>query len=141
MKTSARNQFRGTVKAVQKGAVNADVILELGDGLDIFANITTEAVDDLGLAPGRSALALIKSSSILLSPDPGIRISARNRLPGTVKQVITGTVNAEIKIACAGSRMLNAIITIEALKELGLTVGLPCTALIKASHVLLAVDD
>ena len=51
MKTSARNQLRGTVKAVHKGAVNADVILDIGDGLEIYANITTEAVEDLGLKP------------------------------------------------------------------------------------------
>jgi molybdate transport system regulatory protein len=42
MKTSARNQFRGTVKFVRKGAVNADVILDLGDGLEIFANTPTK---------------------------------------------------------------------------------------------------
>jgi len=38
MRTSARNQFRGVVKAVRRGAVNADVILDLGEGLEIFAN-------------------------------------------------------------------------------------------------------
>jgi molybdate transport system regulatory protein len=45
MKTSARNQFRGIVREVRKGAVNADVILDLGGGLQIFANITNDAVE------------------------------------------------------------------------------------------------
>ena len=54
MKTSARNQFRGTVKAVHKGAVNADVVLDIGDGLEIFANITNDAIGDLGLKRGRA---------------------------------------------------------------------------------------
>jgi molybdate transport system regulatory protein len=85
MKISARNQLRGTVKTVHKGAVNADVILDIGDGLEIFANITNEAVEDLGLKPGRAAVALIKASFILLSPDPDIRISARNRLRGRTR--------------------------------------------------------
>jgi molybdate transport system regulatory protein len=58
------------VKTVRKGAVNADVILELGDGLKIFANITNEAVTELGLKRGRKAVALIKSSFVLLSTDP-----------------------------------------------------------------------
>jgi molybdate transport system regulatory protein len=141
MKTSARNQFRGTVKAVHKGAVNADVVLDIGEGLDIFANITNEAVEDLGLKPGRAAVALIKASFILLSPDPNIRISARNRLRGTVTEVNPGAVNSEIKMQLAGNRVLTAIITREALKELGLVPGAACTALVKASHILIAVND
>jgi len=141
MKTSARNQLRGKVKAVRNGAVNADVILDLGSGLEIFANITNEAVEDLALMPGRTATALIKSSFILLSPDAGIRISARNRLPGTVVEVMPGTVNAEVKLRLASGTILSAIVTMESVLELGLAVGQPCTALIKSSHVLIAVDD
>jgi molybdate transport system regulatory protein len=141
MKTSARNQFRGTVKTVEKGAVNADVILDLGDGLEIFANITNEAVEDLQLEPGREAVALIKSSFVLLSPDANIRISARNRLPGTIADVIPGSVNSEIKVKLTGGRTLTAIVTKEAVTELRLVAGGTCCALIKSSHVLVAVDD
>jgi molybdate transport system regulatory protein len=141
MKTSARNQFRGTVKAVHKGAVNADVILDIGDGLEIFANITNEAIEDLGLKPGRAAVALIKASFILLSPDPDIRISARNRLRGTVTEIIPGVVNCEIKLRLAGDRVLTAIVTSDAVEELGLVKGAASTALIKASHIMIAVND
>jgi molybdate transport system regulatory protein len=141
MKTSARNQLRGTVKAVHEGAVNADVILDLGDGLEIFANITNEAVEDLGLKPGRAAVALIKASFILLSPDPEIRISARNRLRGTVTGISPGAVNCEVKMQLAGARVLTAIVTRDAVEELGLVKGAPLTALIKASHILIAVND
>jgi molybdate transport system regulatory protein len=141
MKTSARNQFHGTVQAVRKGAINADVILDLGDGVQLCANITNEAVAELGLQPGRAAVALIKSSMVLLSPDQDIRISARNRLDGTVSAIIRGAVNCEVKLRLGAERVLTAIITEEALKELDLAVGQPCTALIKASHVLIAVND
>lgn len=143
MKTSARNQFRGTIKSVRPGAVNADVVLDLGEGLEIFANITNAAVADLGLQPGREAIALIKASLVLLSPDPAVRISARNKLCGTVIEITAGSVNSEIKIQLAGSgsRILTAILTKEAVRELGLTAGGTCCALIKASHVLIAVND
>jgi molybdate transport system regulatory protein len=143
MKTSARNQFRGTIKSVRPGAVNADVILDLGEGLEIFANITNEAVAELALKPGREAMALIKASFVLLSPDPAVRISARNRLRGTVTQIIPGSVNSEIKIQLAGAsgRILTAILTRESVQELGFVEGSECCALIKASHVLLAVND
>ncbi len=141
MKTSARNQLRGVVTRVHRGAVNADVVLDVGDGLEIFANITREAVDELDLKRGREAVALIKSSFVLLSPDPDIRISARNRLAGTVASITQGAVNCEVKVALAGSRTLVAIITREGLKQLGLRKGSPCVALVKASHVLIAVND
>jgi molybdate transport system regulatory protein len=141
MKTSARNQFRGKVKTLRKGAVNADVILDLGDGLEIFANVTNEAVEDLQLQVGREAVALIKASFVLLSPDRDLRISARNRLAGVVSKVIAGSVNCEIKIQLPGARTLTAIVTNEGWRELELVEGSPCLALIKASHVLLAVTD
>ena len=40
MKTSARNQLRGTVKAIRQGSISAEVVLDIGDGLEIFADIT-----------------------------------------------------------------------------------------------------
>jgi molybdate transport system regulatory protein len=140
MQISARNQFAGVVKTVHKGAVKSDVILDIGDGLEIFANITNEAVADLRLAPGRTAVALIKSSFVILTSDREVRVSARNRLSGIVLEVIPGSVNSEVKLQLAGKRILTAIVTVDGLKEMGLVKGASCTALVKASHVLLAVD-
>ena len=141
MKTSARNQFRGKIKSVQRGAVNADVVLDIGDGLEIIANITTEAIDDLRLAPGREAVALIKASFILLSVDLNSRISARNKLEGIVSAIVHGSVNSEVKVQLAGERVLTAIVTADGLKDLDLTEGSRCCALVEASHVLMAVND
>lgn len=141
LKTSARNQLRGIVKTVRRGAVNAEVILDLGDGLEIFANITNAAVSELQLKRGREAIALIKSSFVLLSPDPKIRISARNRLAGSITTITRGAVNSEVKLQLAGGRTLVAIVTRQGLQELDLRVGHLCCAIIKASHVLIAVND
>lgn len=140
MKTSARNQLKGTVSTVRRGAVNGDVIIDIGEGLHIFASITNESINEMGLAPGVEAVAIIKSSFVLLSPDPDIRISARNRLPGTVTGVIPGAVNSEIKLGLAGHRTLTAVITNESLAEFNFQIGDPCCALIKASHVIVAID-
>lgn len=141
VRTSARNELWGTVKTVRKGAVNADVILDIGDGIEVFASITNEAVEELGLRAGRAAFALIKSSFVMLTVEENPRISARNRLRGVVSDVLVGAVNSKVKIRLSGGRTLTAIITNEALEELGLTEGRPCCALVKASHVLIAVND
>lgn len=140
MKTSARNQFRGTITHVVRGAVNGDVVLDLGHGLQIFANITNAAIDDLQLTPGNSAIAVIKSSFILLSPDPDVRISARNRLTGTVVKLVPGEVNSEVQLELPGGRLLTAIVTRESAEGFSFAPGQSCTALIKASHVLIAVE-
>jgi molybdate transport system regulatory protein len=141
MKTSARNEFRGTVKSIHQGAVNSEVTIDAGDGVEIVASITNGAVDDLRLAPGREAVALIKSSFILLSPDPDVRISARNRLCGVVTDIVTGAVNSEVRIQLNGGRILNAVITNDSVTKLDLAEGCVCCALVKASHVLVAVND
>jgi len=140
MKTSARNQFRGTVKAIRQASISAEVVLDIGDGLEIFANITNQAVEDLQLFPGREAIALIKASFIMLSTDHNIRTSVRNRLSGVVSAVISGGANSEVKMRLPGGRTLTALITCKALQELDLADGSSCCALIKASHVLVAVS-
>jgi len=141
MRTSARNQLRGTVRRVRRGPVSAEVTLELGDGLQLVATVTRQAVDELRLARGRAATALIKASWVLLAPEPAPRTSARNCLCGTVTGIRPGAVSTEVRLALAGGRTLTAVITRESLRALQLTVGVRCCALVKASHVLLAVND
>lgn len=66
MKISARNQFAGTVSEVKKGAVNGVVTIDLGC-TKIKADITNEAIDELGLAEGVDAVALVKSTDVLVA--------------------------------------------------------------------------
>ncbi len=66
MKISARNQFEGTVVSISEGAVNAEVKIELADGLVIASVITVDAVKELGLEVGKSATAIIKASNVML---------------------------------------------------------------------------
>ena len=67
MKLSARNQIKGTVVAVQKGQTTAHVRIDIGNGVVITSSITNEAVDDLGLAVGDEALAVIKASDVMVA--------------------------------------------------------------------------
>lgn len=63
---SARNQLAGTVASVNKGAVNGHVTLKLADGNTIKGSITNEAIGDLGLAEGAAALAIVKSTDVIV---------------------------------------------------------------------------
>jgi molybdopterin-binding protein len=67
MKLSARNQLKGTVVEVKKGQTTAHVRIDVGGGIVITSSITNEAVDDLGLAAGDAAVAVIKASDVIVA--------------------------------------------------------------------------
>ena len=64
MKLSARNQLKGKIIEVRKGATTSHVLIEIAAGARIMASITNEAVDELGLKPGDEAVAVIKASDV-----------------------------------------------------------------------------
>jgi molybdate transport system regulatory protein len=141
MKTSARNVLRGVVERVSDGAVNAEVALRVSPGLEIVAIITRESVKDLGLAPGREAMAIIKSSFVILAKgDQPLAISARNRLVGTVLRHDEGAVSDEVSLDLGEGKTITATITRESGARLSFAPGQRAQALVKASHVILAVD-
>jgi molybdopterin-binding protein len=69
MKLSARNSLPGIVRKVDRGAVNAEVIIEVAPGLTVVSIITLDAADKLGLRPGTKAYAVIKASSVMVAVD------------------------------------------------------------------------
>ena len=69
MKLSARNQLKGKVIAIEKGAVNGIVRIELKGGDVITATISLSAIDELGLAVGKDAYAVIKATSVMVGVD------------------------------------------------------------------------
>jgi molybdopterin-binding protein len=68
MKLSARNRLKGKVTEVKKGATTAHVKIDVG-GTIVTAAITNEAVDELKLAPGMTAYAVIKASDVMVGVD------------------------------------------------------------------------
>ena len=66
IRLSARNCLEGKVTSVTDGAVNAEVVIRLDGGSEVYSIVTREAVAELGLAPGVSATAVIKASHIIL---------------------------------------------------------------------------
>ncbi|WP_455023877.1 TOBE domain-containing protein [Oribacterium sinus] len=69
LKISARNQWKGTVREIKEGAVNAIVKLEIEADVIISATISMEAIKDLALAVGSNAVAIVKSTSVMLGEE------------------------------------------------------------------------
>jgi molybdopterin-binding protein len=69
MRLSARNVLKGKIKQIKAGMVNSEVVLELAPGVEVVSIITKESVDNLQLAPGKTAYAVIKASNVMIAID------------------------------------------------------------------------
>ena len=76
---SARNQFAGTVATVERGVVNGVVTLAADEGLTIVGSVTNEAIDELGLAVGVAATALIKATDVMVGTPASDDSQARTK--------------------------------------------------------------
>jgi molybdopterin-binding protein len=66
MRISARNQIRGKVTEVTKGATTSHVNVDIGGGNIVTASITNEAVDDLGIRPQADVVVIVKASDVMI---------------------------------------------------------------------------
>ena len=140
MKVSARNVFKGPIRSLISGTVNAEVSVSIGGNDTLVAIVTMESVRTLELAVGTEVVALVKAPWVMLTSEGGdVRLSARNSLTGRVKTVDVGAVNAEVTVSLPGGGEVASVITKEAANELGLKPGALVTAVIKASSVILGI--
>jgi len=68
MKLSARNQLKGKIVDVKKGATTAHVRIDIG-GQTLTTSITNESADELKLEKGKTAHAIIKATSVMIGVD------------------------------------------------------------------------
>ncbi len=69
MRISARNQIKGTVLEVTKGATTSHVRVDIGGGQVMTSSITNEAVDDLSLKVGGKVVVVVKASDVMIAVD------------------------------------------------------------------------
>ena len=140
MKTSARNQLTGTVEKVVHGPVSAEVVLRISGENNVTAVITNESAQYLDLKKGDTATALIKASAvILMDANEQVKTSAKNRFCGKVDGIVEGVVTDEVTIELNDGNSIVATITKKSVDDMKLKNGATICALVKASHVILAV--
>ncbi len=69
MRISARNQIKGAVTEVKRGATTSHVRVDIGNGQIITSSITNEAVDDLGLKVKDKVTVVVKASDVMIAVD------------------------------------------------------------------------
>ena len=70
-----------------------------------------------------------------------MKLSARNQFKGTIVGIQEGAVNGIVKIDIGGGNVMSATISMNAIRELGLEVGKEAYAVVKATSVMVGVDD
>ncbi len=138
MQLSIRNQLEGTVVAIDRGEVMGIVRLQTA-GQDVVAAITLDAIDELKLAEGRPAIAMMKSTEVAIATGPVGNVSIRNRFAGTITTVDHGSVMTTVKLAVAGGATLTAVITKDSAEGLSLAPGDEVTALVKSTEISIAI--
>ncbi len=136
LRTSARNALRGTVVRLEDDEVTAKVILALGDGVEIMSIITRRSREELGLEVGKPAIALIKSSFVVLGGNDGVAGEA-NHLTGVVVDREDGASASEVRLALAAGKTLVATLLGTAMVP---AIGDPVVAIIEPSNIILAVE-
>ena len=140
MKTSARNQYAGTIEDIESGPVTTEVSIEIAGGHVLAATLTTASAKRMKLQKGQQAIALIKASSVVIVTDSaGYVLSARNQLTGTVSRVDRGAVSTVVELSLPGGELVTSTVTNDAVDDLKLHTGQLATAIFKAYQVFVAV--
>lgn len=135
---SADNQLAGRISQIIEGAVNNEVHLQLSNGQELVAILTRHSCEQMELAVGVDALALIQASAIMLArPNPNLQISARNQLIGQIRHIDTGAVNSVITVDLGAAISLTASITRHSAQTMQLKNEDKIMLLIKAPNIII----
>lgn len=137
MQISARNKIQGVVERIENDKVNSSVYVKLKSGFTLMSIITNGAVKNLDLKVGDDVVAIFKSSSVLLTSDEDLKISASNQLKGKITNMNIGEINTEIILDIGNTDKIVSIITKGSQESLNLQVGNSVSAIIKASNVMI----
>lgn len=137
MQISARNQIGGIVESITRSKINAQIDIKLKSGNILTSVITNKATENLDLKVGDDVIALFKSSTVLLSLDTNLNISARNQLLGKIENINIDEINSEIIIDIGNEDKIATVITTDSVKNLNLQIGTKINAIIKSSDIMI----
>jgi len=137
MQISARNQIRGVVELIQEGKVNAEVYVKLRSGYTLVSTVTKTAVHNLDLKIDDEVTAFFKSSTVLITTDLTLNISARNKFQGKIESIHQGEINSEVIIDIGNQDRVASVVTSNSINSLKLKVGESVSAIIKASDIMI----
>ena len=140
LRTSARNQLGGQVRAITAQGRNDLIVIDLGDGQHIQAQITRDSTEQLELLPGSQVIALFKAGTLHLAPVDSPPDAQLNQLQGHIEQVLEDADGPdEIRITLRTGQTLCALLPHDTRPALDLALGSPVLARFSPAQVLLGV--
>lgn len=140
MQISARNQLEVKIAKIKEGAVNSEIIANLGDGSTLYAQITLKSQQNFELEVGDDAIFIFKAPNVIVAKYAQLKISVPNQLKVKISEIKIGAVNSEI-IAKIGDYELCAIITNNSVKNLDLKNGDEALFLVNPSDIIVLKKD
>ncbi len=141
MKLSVRNAFHCEIAEIIPAPINVEVKLKVTPEIEITSIVTNASIEELGLVVGRSVVAMVNASSVMLAPkEDAPRISARNKIPGIVADRTDGALDAEVTVDIGGGKTIISVVTQAGAEDLEIKPGAEVWAIFKTSHVILASD-
>ena len=141
MRSSARNQFFGSVSQLHDSAMGVEVSVRLDDAIDVLAIVTPASAENLELAVGREVHAFVKAPAVRIITDPTAPGPALNRLWGEITAIHAGPASSEVTLTLPGGRTLTAVVARGDSAHPGLAIGSPACGAFEANAVILAVFD
>ncbi len=133
------NKLCGTIVRVIQGQIHAHVQIQWKD-TPLSVIVTRASCDDMRLAVGDSISVLIKGTDVMLAKSFSGTLSARNRVKGVVKQIITADVLSKVIVESQGDT-LHAFITNTSLQEMSIREGDEVTAIVKSTELILSKES
>lgn len=129
------NRLKGTITNVE--STDAISLVDIAVGLDTFSSIVLETPQTSPfITPGREVWLLFKETEVSINIDIGARLSLRNRMKSTVKEVEKGKVLARVVLDYAGNTV-ESIITSRSVTRLGIAAGNIVEGLVKANEMVI----
>jgi molybdate transport system regulatory protein len=139
LRTSARNQWLGTIVRVEQGLVRARATIALGASLELSAALSSESVRELELAPGNEVWALVKATAVVLDASAGSAKHAVTRWPAVVTSVQAEATHWSVEAELADGRSVCAILKNAHASQLAPRARAAVTVVIPESSVTLVV--
>ncbi len=137
LRTSARNQLLGSVSAITKSPLGADVTLQLSGGEEVHVAITRRSLEEMAIEKGTSLFVILKSSWITLCKER--EEGKSNTLPCRLDEVLSDSTSVEVTATLEGGNTLTIAMKPESFEALGLHEGDQAWACFEASNALLAI--
>jgi len=135
--TSIRNQFHGRVSHITDGAVNSEILVDIGAAAPLTIMISLESRRDLQLRTEDTVTVLVDAQDLILTLEGSLQTSARNRIGGVISRIEYGAVNCELTLDIGEHKTLVVMITRHSAEALQLKTGINAWALFKASAPVL----